>query len=65
MQSGCILHEEEVAQLVKSSSPNALRLHHPGERYQDWIDAHPDLAKSGWMLDIWGGGYPVHFRDAP
>jgi hypothetical protein len=50
-----------VADLVKSTAPNVVRLSGPKESIADWAARNPTLMKTGFVRDIFGGGYPSQF----
>lgn len=58
VQSGCRSYTQKARELVRRSGDNVVRLP-PGTTLAQWSQAHPKLARSGYRLDIAGGGIPA------
>ena len=50
-----------VADLVKSTAPNVMRLSSPRQSLADWATSNPSLIRNGYVRDIVGGGFPSQF----
>jgi hypothetical protein len=59
-QFGCIGSTMRVSALVRTNAPNVVRLS-PKQSIADWEAKNPTLTKNGFLLDIFGGGYPSMF----
>jgi hypothetical protein len=60
-QFGCIGGTMRVSALVKTNAPNVVRLSTPKQSIADWQSKNPALTKNGFLVDIFGGGYPSMF----
>jgi hypothetical protein len=57
----CMFRPMRLADLVKSTAPNVLRLSSPKQSLAEWATSNPTLIKNGYVKDIFGGGYPSQF----
>ena len=63
---GCIVGDEQVATILRSTDPLTLRLLGPDDTVEAWIARQPHWEPLvGYVCDITGGGYPLEFRGPP
>ena len=60
-QLGCVGGMMRVSALIKANTRNVVRLSTPKESIADWRARNPTLTNNGFLLDIFGGGYPSMF----
>ncbi len=58
VQSGCRSYTQKARALIRKTGDDVVRLR-PGATLAQWSQAHPKLARSGYRLDIAGGGIPA------
>ncbi len=53
----CMLNHPKVSTVIKSDSPDTVRLRYPSQPLKEWLLEHPDATPSSLIFDIVGGGY--------
>jgi len=53
----CMLRSPEVSTVVKSDTPDTVRLRYRSQPLEEWLHQHPGTTRRSLVLDIVGGGY--------